>query len=71
MHTRARTHAHTHTYTHTHTHLPSFFGLVAIYLVGGSAYRYFGKQERGLRILPNYDFWKGFVLAVLVSTLVV
>ena len=45
-----------------------FLGLVLIYLVVGSAYQYFGKQERGIRILPNYDFWMAFAGYVWVST---
>lgn len=44
-------------------------GLAAVYLVIGSAFRYFVKQERGVRVLPNYDFWRAFVIYVLVSTL--
>ena len=47
-----------------------FLGLVLIYLVVGSAYQYFGKQERGIRILPNYDFWKAFGGYVWVSTFI-
>ena len=44
-------------------------GLAAVYLVIGSAFRYFVKQEHGVRVLPNYDFWRAFVIYVLVSTL--
>jgi len=47
-----------------------FLGLVAVYVVIGSAFRYFVKQERGVRILPHVDFWKAFVIYVLVSTLI-
>ena len=47
-----------------------FLGLVLIYLVVGSAYQYFGKQERGIRILPNYDFWMAFAGYVWVSILI-
>lgn len=47
-----------------------FLGLVAVYIVIGSAFRYFVKQERGVRILPHVDFWRAFVIYVLVSTLI-
>ena len=47
-----------------------FLGLVTIYLVVGSAYQYFGKQERGVRILPNYEFWMAFAGYVWVSILI-
>lgn len=33
-------------------------GTVLGYLLIGSAIRYFGKGERGVRVFPHYDFWK-------------
>lgn len=43
------------------------FGVLT-YLAVGSAIRYFVRGERGVRVLPNYDFWRNFVLLTLVST---
>ena len=42
--------------------------VVIVYLAIGSAYQFFVKKERGIRILPNYDFWKTFLMLVLVSS---
>jgi hypothetical protein len=40
------------------------FGVLT-YLVVGSAVQYFVRQERGLRVLPNFDFWRNFILLTL------
>ncbi len=45
----------------------SFFGAVIIYLAVGAAYQYFVKGARGVQIIPNFVFWKAFVIYVLVS----
>ena len=37
------------------------------YLVIGSAIQYFIRGERGIRVLPNFDFWRKFALLTLVS----
>jgi hypothetical protein len=42
-----------------------FLFAVLTYLVLGSAVRYFVKAERGLRVLPNFDFWRNFALLTL------
>lgn len=47
--------------------LNSFFGAVIIYLAVGTAYQYFVNGERGVRVIPNFDFWKAFVIYVLVN----
>ena len=44
-----------------------FAFVVVAYLGIGSAYMFFVKKERGVRILPNYDFWAAFLMSVLVS----
>ena len=41
--------------------------MVLCYLVIGSAVQYFVKGERGIRILPHYDFWRGAFVLIMVS----
>ena len=40
-----------------------------MYLVAGSTFQYFVKKERGIRVLPNFDFWRNFVLLTMVKLL--
>ncbi|CAI8030528.1 Chondroitin sulfate synthase 3 [Geodia barretti] len=40
------------------------FGVLT-YLVIGSAIQYFIRGERGIRVLPNFDFWRKFALLTL------
>ena len=61
----------TFTFKYTASYLLGFtlhrflFGVLT-YLVAGSAFQYFVKQERGIRVLPNFDFWKNFLLLTMV-----
>lgn len=42
-----------------------FFGAVLSYLIVGAAIQYFVRGEKGVRVLPNYDFWRNFMLLTL------
>ena len=42
-------------------------GVVIFYLLVGIIFQVAVKKERGIKIIPNYDFWCGFYSSVLVS----
>jgi hypothetical protein len=46
--------------------LDRFFFVVVVYLAVGAAFQFIVRRERGLKVIPNYEFWASFVMSVLV-----
>ena len=45
--------------------------VVVVYLVVGAGFQFIVRGERGLKVIPNYEFWASFVMLVLVRVNIV